>query len=137
MKTKFAVALLLASILATAANGALAASNQVTREQVQMDRDVFLATMRWDETMSLWVLKSGMEPPKGVLPRSEVIAMRDMFLRTHRYDEASSSWVSMEKPRDMMTMTREQIEKETAMFLKMYRFDEATSAWVAKGVLAH
>ena len=136
MKTKFAVTLLLASVLATAATGALSATNQLTREQVKMDRDTFLSIMRWDETMSVWVLKSGMEPPKGVLSRSEVITMRDMWLSNHRYDEATSSWISMDKPRDMKGMSREQVERETALFLMMYRFDESKSDWVSKGASA-
>jgi hypothetical protein len=131
MKTTLALTVLLASMLTTIATPVHAAG-QLTREQVEMDRDTFLSLMRWDEGTGQWVLKSGMAPPKGVLSRSEVINMRDEWLRTHRYDEPSGSWVTIGAPRDMSSLTREQVNMETLRFLMMYRFDEGRSEWVSK-----
>jgi hypothetical protein len=108
-------------------------AQNLTREQVKMDRDTFLALMRWDELTGMWVLKSGMEPPKGVMSRAEVIAMRDQFLRMHVYDDTVGSWVHVKAPRDMSTLTREQVNMETLRFLMMYRYDEQRSEWIARG----
>lgn len=104
----------------------------LTREQVKMERDTFLALMRWDELTGMWVLKSGMEPPKGVMSRAEVIAMRDQFLRMNVYDDTVGSWVPARAPRDMSTLTREQVNMETLRFLMMYRYDEQRNEWVSK-----
>ena len=136
MKTKFGITLLLISTLATF--GSLArAEGQLTREQVKMDRENFLATMRWDELTGQWVLKSNMDLPKGVKSRSEVLAMRDEWLRMHTFDEPTGSWVAMGAPRDMSKLTREQVNMETVRFLMMYRFDEAKSEWVSKLMPTH
>lgn len=125
---------LLPMILATALTAvALPSSAQgLTREQVKMDRDSFLAIMRWDELTSMWVLKSGMEPPKGVLSRAEVIEMRDQFLRMNRYEETTGAWVPLKSAREMSTLTREQVNMETVRFLMMYRYDESRSEWVSR-----
>ena len=103
-----------------------------TREQVKMDRDSFLTLMRWDELTAMWVLKSGMEPPAGVLSRAEVIEMRDQFLRMNRYDESTGAWVPLKAARDMSTLSRDQVNMETVRFLMMYRFDESRSEWVSR-----
>jgi hypothetical protein len=102
------------------------------REQVKMERDAFLALMRWDELTGMWVLKSGMEPPKGVMSRAEVIAMRDQFLRMNVYDDTVGTWVPLKAPREMSTLTREQVNMETLRFLMMYRYDEQRNEWVSK-----
>lgn len=104
----------------------------LTREQVKMERDAFLALMRWDELTGMWVLKSGMEPPKGVMSRAEVIAMRDQFLRMNVYDDTVGTWVPVKAPRDMSTLTREQVNMETLRFLMMYRYDEQRNEWISK-----
>jgi len=104
----------------------------LSREQVKMERDAFLALMRWDELTGMWVLKSGMEPPKGVMSRAEVIAMRDQFLRMHVYDDTVGTWVPAKAPRDMSSLTREQVNMETLRFLMMYRYDEQRNEWISK-----
>jgi hypothetical protein len=104
----------------------------LTREQVKMERDAFLALMRWDELTGMWVLKSGMEPPKGVMSRAEVIAMRDQFLRMNVYDDTVGTWVPLKAPREMSALTREQVNMETLRFLMMYRYDEQRNEWVSK-----
>lgn len=109
-----------------------AQAQSLTREQVKMERDTFLALMRWDELTGMWVLKSGMEPPKGVMSRAEVIAMRDQFLRMNVYDDSVGSWVPIKAPRDMSTLTREQVNMETLRFLMMYRYDEQRNEWISK-----
>lgn len=125
---------LLPLVLATAfvAFSAPAQAQGLTREQVKMERDAFLALMRWDELSGMWVLKSGMEPPKGVMSRAEVLAMRDQFLRMNVYDDTVGSWVPVKAPRDMSTLTREQVNMETLRFLTMYRYDEQRNEWVSK-----
>jgi hypothetical protein len=104
-----------------------------TRAQVKMDRDTFLATMRWDDSFGGWVLKDGMAMPQGLASREEVKAMRDKFLSMHTWDDSNSQWVPVKgAPRDMSKLTREQVKAETIAFLKMYRFDENGSTWVLK-----
>jgi len=131
MKTRFS---LLPLVLATALTAiAMPASAQnLTREQVKMDRDSFLALMRWDELTGMWVPKSGMELPKGVMSRAEVLAMRDQFLRMNIYDDTVGSWVPVKAPRDMSTLTREQVNMETLRFLMMYRYDESRNEWISR-----
>lgn len=126
--------LLLAATLSTFSLPSQAQSQGVglTREQVKMERDAFLALMRWDELTGMWVLKSGMEPPKGVMSRAEVIAMRDQFLRMNVYDDSVGTWVPVKAPRDMSTLTREQVNMETLRFLMMYRYDEQRNEWISK-----
>lgn len=136
MKTKFAASILLASLLATV-GGLAHADGPLTREQVKMDRDTFLATMRWDEHTGQWVLKSNMAPPKGVLSRSDVLAMREEWLRMHSFDENTGTWVTMASARDMSKLSREDVQMETVRFLMMYRFDEAKSEWVSKLMPTH
>lgn len=129
MKKTFA---LLATALALAFSMTPAQAQGLTREQVKMDRDAFLALMRWDELTGMWVLRSGMEPPKGVMSRAEVIAMRDQFLRMNVYDDTVGTWVPMKAPRDMSTLTREQVNMETLRFLMTHRYDEQRNEWVSK-----
>ena len=105
----------------------------LTRAQVKMDRDAFLAMARWDESAGNWVLKDDAQMPAGVLSRAEVKAMRDKFLSMNKWNESSSQYVPLTgAPREMSKLTREQVKTETVRFLKLYRFDESTSDWVAK-----
>ena len=138
MNTKFAlVTLCLAGALAAVGGTAQAQEAPLTREQVQMDRATFLKLMQWDEHTGMWVLRSNMEPPKGVTSRSEVLAMRDEWLRHHRYDEPSGTWLPLGAPREMSMLTREQVNMETIRFLMMYRFDESRSEWVSRLAPVH
>lgn len=131
MKTRLS---LLPLLLATALSAMAVPSHaqNLTREQVKMDRDSFLALMRWDELTGMWVLKSNMEPPKGVVSRADVLAMRDQFLRMNVYDDTVGSWVPVKAPRDMSTLTREQVNMETLRFLMMYRYDESRNEWISR-----
>lgn len=98
-----------------------------------MDRDTFLAMHRWDEMTGLWVLKSGVEIPKGILPRSDVMAMADSFLAKNTWNDQHSLWVSNKAtPRDMSKLSREEARIETIRFLMTHQFDEATGEWVSK-----
>ncbi len=125
-------------IISTALLGSLLAAapahaQSVSREQVTMDRDMFLSIFRWDELSSQWVMKDGMVMPKGVKSRAEVMAMTDDFLKMNRWDELNSEWVSTGgKPRDMSKLTRDQVQMETVRFLMTHRFDEASSQWISK-----
>lgn len=132
MKRLSLLPLLLATTLAVFSVPGHAQGVGLTREQVKMDRDAFLALMRWDELTGMWVLKSGMEPPKGVMSRAEVIAMRDQFLRMNVYDDTVGTWVPLKAPREMSTLTREQVNMETLRFLMMHRYDEQRNEWVSK-----
>jgi hypothetical protein len=138
MNSKFAItALCLAGALAAVGGSAQAQDAPLTRQQVQMDRDTFLKLMQWDEHTGQWVLKSNMEPPKGVVSRSDVLAMRDEWLRHHRYDEPSGTWQTVGTPREMSKLTREQVNMETIRFLMMYRFDESRSEWISRLAPVH
>lgn len=129
MKKTFVV---LWAAIALAFSVAPAQAQGLTREQVKMDRDAFLSMMRWDELTGMWVLKSGIEPPKGVMSRAEVIEMRDQFLRMNVYDDSVGTWVPIKAPRDMSTLTREQVNMETLRFLMTHRYDERRNEWVSK-----
>jgi hypothetical protein len=125
--------------LATAVSTAYAQtplkSTGLTRAQVQMDRDTFLATMRWDESMSAWVMRDDVPMPAGVPSKAEVMAMADKFMSMHTYDGNKNKWVPVTgSPRDLSKLSRAQVEAETIRFLKMYRFDESMSQWVEEGL---
>ena len=54
-------------------------------------------------------------PGVSVKSRREVTGARDEFLRNNRWDESSGRWVALKAaPRDMGTMSREQVRIETA-----------------------
>jgi hypothetical protein len=130
MKKSSAVSLLLTSLLISFA-GAVHAQTP-TREQVKMDRNTFLSMYNWSETASNWVLKSGMAPPAGVKTREEIISMRDMFLSMNVWDEVISDFRPIKggKPRDMSTLSREQVKMEASMFNMTHRYDELSSSWI-------
>jgi hypothetical protein len=118
--------------LVAAPTPAQAQGSTLTRAQVKMDRDAFLAMARWDETVGNWVLKDDMAMPAGVASRAEVKAMRDKFLSMNKWNESTSQWVPMTAPRDMSKLTRAEVTADTVAFLKTHRYDESTSQYVAK-----
>lgn len=123
----------IASLMLSASFFAQAQSTGQTRSMVTMDRDTFLSMFRYDEQMSTWVLKSGMELPKGILSRDEVASMRDMFLSMHRWDESKSDFIPVSGgPRNMSSLSRDQVQMETTKFLMMHYFDERQSKWLKK-----
>jgi len=123
----------LATITSTAYAQTSTKSTGLTRAQVVMDRDAFLATMRWDESMSAWVMRDDIPMPAGVPSKAEVMAMADKFMSMHTYDASKGKFMPVTGgPRDMSKLTRAQVQAETIQFLKMYHFDESTSQWVEK-----
>ncbi len=111
---------------------AMAQSADQARIRMNMDRDTFLKTHRFDEVMSRWVLRQGVEPPAGVRSRDEVLSERDKFLSMNRWDDVRSRWVSVgSTPRDMSKLSREQVEMETRMFTMMYHWDEVAGRYQA------
>jgi hypothetical protein len=109
-----------------------AAAPPGTRTQVQMGRDEFLRTHRWDPLSDVWTLNSGVEPPTGVMPRADVRAARDAYLATHRWDEARGWRPLAAAPRNLSAMPREQVKAETRQFLRTHRWDEAAEEWVPR-----
>lgn len=137
MKRTLTLSIFLAAALASAAAPSFAQTATTERTVVKMDRDTFLSLMRWDEPMSMWVLKSNMQPPAGVVPRAEIKSMRDKFLSMNTWSEPNSDYIPIKgAPRDMKTMTREQVDMETARFNMMFRWDEPSSNWVKKSTPA-
>lgn len=136
MKNFRVLSTLLSAIVLSASSLAQAQSTKPPAESARMsafmDRDTFLAMHRWDEMTGLWVVKSDMELPKGIKPRSEVMAMMDVFMSKHQWDNANATWMPLTEARDMSKLTREQVRMETTRFLMMYRFDESRSEWVSK-----
>ena len=120
------------SVLVAGPVQAQAQGTALTRAQVKMDRDAFLAMARWDNEAGNWVLKDNMSMPQGVASREEVKAMTAKFLSMNKWVEASGQWVPLTAPRDMSKLTRAEVKAETAMFLKTHRFVEADSTWVAR-----
>lgn len=134
MKKSHTASLFIASLLLSFAGAVHAQGAGLSREMVKMDRDTFLSMFNWNEITSQWVLKSGMMPPQGVKSREEVIAMRDEFLSMNVWNENTSDFEPIKggKPRNMSSLSREQVQREATMFLMMYRFDENSSKWVSK-----
>lgn len=134
MKTAHTASLFVASLLLSFAGAVHAQGAGLTREMVKMDRDTFLSMFNFNDITSQWELKSGMMPPQGVMSREEVIAMRDEFLSMNVWNTTTSEFEPIKggKPRTMSSLTREQVQRETAMFLKMYRFDEVSGKFVSK-----
>lgn len=134
MKTSHTASLFVASLLLSFAGAVHAQGAELTREMVKMDRDTFLSMFDFNDATSQWELKSGMAPPQGVMSREEIIAMRDEFLSMNVYNNTTSQFEPVKggKPRNMSSLTREQVQRESAMFLMMYRFDDSSSKWVSK-----
>jgi hypothetical protein len=123
-----AIAAVLVPLASRAADPAPASPQ--TRAQVQMEAKEFLLTHRWDDANDVWVLKSGVEPPKGVVSRQVVRNQREEFLRLNRWDEASQSWVSRKPvPASLSALSRQQVREETKAFLKTHHWDEDQEAW--------
>lgn len=101
----------------------------LTRIEVKMDRDAFLATHRWHEATDTWVLKSGVVPPMGVKPRSEVKAERDAFLAGHRWDSQGSRWIPDLTPRQPSSMSRAQMMADMKQFTRTHEWSEDTGRW--------
>ena len=56
-----------------------------------------------------------------------------MFLSMNRWDNGMSRWVPVTgAPRNMSTMSREEVKAETANFLRTHRYDEPTSKWTER-----
>ena len=56
-----------------------------------------------------------------------------MFLSMNRYDNATSKWIPLGgTPRNMSTMSREEVRVETENFLRTHRYDEANSKWLMR-----
>ena len=107
-----------------------AAAVSPTRAQVRMETKDFLKTHRWDESNDTWVLKSGVEPPTGVMSRAVVKAQRDEFLRLNRWDEPTDTWKSRSPvPAQASTLTREQVRADTLAFTRSHHWSEETERW--------
>lgn len=136
MKHSKTVAVVLSALLLSV-SGLTQAQNlkpqgESARTAAFMDRDVFLSMHRWDEMTGMWVVKSNMELPKGIMPRAEVMAMVDKFLVMNTWDDAHEQWVSGGTPRDMTKLTREEVRIETIRFLMTHQWDESASTWISK-----
>ncbi len=136
MKHSRIVALALSTLLVSV-SGLTQAQNlkppvESSRMAAFMDRDVFLSMHRWDEMTGMWVVRSNIELPKGIMPRSEVMAMVDKFLVMNTWDAQNEQWVSGGAPRDMSKLTREEVRVETIRFLMTHQWDDSTSTWVSK-----
>lgn len=136
MKHSRIVALALSTLLLSV-SGLTQAQNlkppvESSRMAAFMDRDVFLSMHRWDEMTGMWVVKSDIELPKGIMPRSEVMAMVDKFLVTNTWDAQREQWVTGGTPRDMSKLTREEVRVETIRFLMTHQWDESSTSWISK-----
>ena len=124
---------LVIGLAALAFGPAQAQTTGLTRAQVKMDRDTFLAMARWDPLTETWMLKEDVAMPEGIKPRSEVKAERDKFLSMNTWNNAKSEWLPMQgAPREMSKLTRAEVKAELAQFMKTHRYDEISSSWVSK-----
>jgi hypothetical protein len=108
-----------------------ATAGSPTRMQVRMETKEFLKTHRWDEPTEVWVLKSGVEPPTGVVSRATVKAKRDEYMRLNQWDAVSDTWSARKPvPATPSTLTREQVRADTIAFTRTHHWDEEVEAWV-------
>ena len=135
MKQSQTVALILSALLMSTSSVAQAQSLkppvESSRMAAFMDRDVFLSMHRWDEMTGLWVVKSTIELPKNIMPRSEVMALVDKFLVMNTWDDQHEQWVSGGTARDMSKLTREEVRVETIRFLMTHQWDESSGICVS------
>jgi len=69
--------------------------------------------------------------PEGVTPREKIRAERDAFMKANKWNDAKSMWEPIGgAPRDIATISRADMQKETAAFMRTHRWDEATGAYV-------
>ena len=126
------IALVLGSTLGLAQAQSMDASTSPSRSQVKMETKEFLRTHRWEELSDTWLLKSGVEPPTGVMSRATVRAQRDEFLRLNRWDEPSGAWIARKPaPPTISSLTREEVRVETIAFVRTHHWDEEVEGWVA------
>lgn len=127
-----ALAIASASGYVQAQDASQARADSLTREQVRMETKEFLKTHRWDEPSDTWVLKTGVEPPTGVVSRAVVKAQRDEFLRNNRWDEPNDMWVPRKPvPPTISTLNRAQVRADTIAFTRTHHWDEEAGQWVA------
>jgi hypothetical protein len=129
--SRLLVALVLGSTLGMVQAQSMDASAPPTRSTVKMETKEFVRTHRWDELSDTWMLKSGVEPPTGVLSRATVRAQRDEFLRLNRWDEPTEAWIPRKPaPPTISSLTREEVRVETSAFVRTHRWDEEVEGWV-------
>jgi hypothetical protein len=117
---------------ALAQNASPAQAAPLTRAQVRMDTAEFLKTHEWIDATDTWVLKSGYEPPTGVVSRATVKAQRDEFLRNNRWDDRNAVWSPRKPvPPTVSGLTRAQVRADTAAFTRTHHWDEEKSEWLA------
>jgi hypothetical protein len=108
-----------------------AAAVSPTRMQIRMETKEFLSTHRWDEPTEVWVLKSGVEPPVGVVSRATVKAKRDEYMRLYRWDEPTDTWIARKPvPATPSNLSRKQVRADTVAFARTHHWDEQLEAWV-------
>jgi len=132
MKHSRTVALVLSTLLLSVSGLTQAQSLkppvESSRMAAFMDRDVFLSMHRWDEMTGMWVVKSSMELPKGIMPRAEVMAMAEKFIVTNTWNVNHGNW----EPSSARKLTAEEMRVEMNRFMMTHQFDESTGAWVSK-----
>jgi len=101
----------------------------LTRHQVKMETAEFLKTHRYDYFQDIWTLNSGVEPPAGVRSRADVKSERDDFLRKNTWNNVNAQWTPMKTPRDLNSLTRDQVRAENAQFQQTHTYDELDGSW--------
>jgi hypothetical protein len=128
---------LLAACLGVAFVGCATPEQKAARAERRMTATEFLKTHEYDHINNTWVNKGGGpatdEVPPDVRSRADVKAERDAFLAKNRWDNVNSVWVPVQgPPRDLSTMSREQVKAETQQYLKTHEYDEFAGKWVDK-----
>lgn len=131
-----ATSLLAIQITAWPQTKATAESTAPSRRAVQIDGERFVRSHHWDNAANQWLSNDGSkETPANGKSRQAVSAGLGDFLKNNRWDNVESKWVSLQqKPREISSLTREEVRTETRAFLKTHEFDPITSAWTLKPV---
>ena len=119
------------AILSIASPVSAQSASGVSRAQVRKECADFMKTHEWSEANG-WQLKPGVKAPAtSAKTPGEGVAETVAFLSKNRWDDAKSAFVPIKgTPRDVSTMSREQVKKEAGEFERTHIWVEEASTFV-------
>ena len=134
---KFTVPLGIALALSLMGGGCATPDQKVARQEHKAAVAEFVKTHEYDHVTQEWHAKGGgppmATPPAELRSRQEVKAERDEFLSKNRWDQPSGRFVPISgPPRQLSTMSRDEVRQETEMYLRTHYYDEVTDTWLEK-----
>jgi hypothetical protein len=135
--TKVTAPLAIALALSLIGGGCASPEQKAERKESKAAVAEFVKTHEYDHFNQEWHAKGGgppmATPPAQLRSRAEVKAERDEFLAKNRWDQPSGRFVPISgPPRELSTMSRDQVRQETDMYLRTHYYDEVTDTWMEK-----